>query len=87
MQSTTEALSLDRLATGVPARVASVDWLALSASEGRRLRELGLYEGVDVEIMHRGSLLFRDPIAVQVGRMRVVIRAAHAAAVTLEPRR
>lgn len=87
MQSTTEVLSLDRLAIGVPARIASVDWSALSASEGRRLRELGLYEGVDVEIMHRGSLLFRDPIAVQVGRMRVVIRAAHAAAVTLEQRR
>lgn len=77
-------MTLDRLAIGAPARIRSVDWQALSDGEGRRLRELGLYEGVDIEIMHRGSLLFRDPIAVRVGRMRVMIRSAHAAAVTLE---
>jgi ferrous iron transport protein A len=38
-----------------------------------------------VEPLHRGWFLFRDPLAVRVGRMTVAIRAAHAAAVKVEP--
>jgi ferrous iron transport protein A len=34
-----------------------------------------------VEPLHRGWFLFKDPLAVRVGRMTVAIRAAHAAAV------
>lgn len=85
MQSTPSPRTLDQLPVGAVARIASVDWEALASAEGRRLRELGLYEGVDVEMLHRGALFFRDPLAIRVGRMRVVIRTVHAAAVTLGP--
>ncbi len=84
MQPRTSETTLDRLTVGSTARIASIDWDALASSEGRRLRELGLYEGVDVEMLHRGALFFRDPLAVRIGRMRVVIRTVHAAAVTIE---
>ncbi len=84
MQTAAAPVTLDHLPVGSTARIASVDWDALAASEGRRLRELGLYEGVDVEMLHRGALFFRDPLAIRIGRMRVVIRTVHAAAVTLE---
>ena len=85
MQKASDPLSLDRLPVGQTARISSIDWAAMAESEGRRLRELGLYEGVEVEALHRGALLFRDPLAVRVGRMRIVVRSAHAAAVMLEP--
>lgn len=84
MQIGTPITTLDNLPVGSTARIASIDWDALVSSEARRLRELGLYEGVDVEMLHRGALFFRDPLAVRIGRMRVVIRTVHAAAVTLE---
>lgn len=87
MQKASDPLSLDRLPLGQIARIASIDWAAMAESEGRRLRELGLYEGVEVEALHRGALLFGDPLAVRVGRMRIVVRSAHAAAVMLEPMR
>lgn len=84
MQNASDPLSLDRLPVGQTRRIASIDWAAMAESEGRRLRELGLYEGVEVEALHRGALLFRDPLAVRVGRMRIMVRSAHAAAVMLE---
>ncbi len=77
--------TLDQLPLGRIARVASVDWDALSPNDARRLRELGLYEGVEVEALHRGALMFRDPLAIRLGRMRIVLRARNAAAVRLEP--
>jgi len=80
-----DALALDRLAVGHVARIAGIDWARLDAAEGRRLREFGLYEGMEVEVLHRGTLFFRDPLAIRVGRMRIAIRAVHAAAVTLDP--
>ena len=76
--------TLDHMPVGQTGRIASVDWASLADSEARRLRELGLYEGVEVEVLHRGALFFRDPLAVRVGRMRVVLRSVHAAAVTLD---
>jgi ferrous iron transport protein A len=82
---TAAALTLDRLAPGRTARVASVDWEALPAADARRLRELGLYEGVEVEALHRGVLFFRDPLAIRLGRMRIMLRNANAMAVRLEP--
>lgn len=79
------SLPLDRLPIGHVARIASIDWSRLDPAEARRLREFGLFEGVEVEVLHRGSLLFRDPLAIRVGRMRVAIRSVHAAAVMLDP--
>ncbi len=77
--------SLDQLPVGRSALVAAVDWGRLNPAEARRLRELGLFEGVEITALHRGALFFRDPLAVRVGRMQFVIRAKHAAAVSLEP--
>lgn len=79
-----DVLSLDRLPTGQVARITAVDWAGLDPAEARRLREFGLFEGVEVEILHRGALLFRDPLAIRIGRMRVAIRSVHAAAITLD---
>ena len=82
---TVSPLTLDRLAVGERARVSSIDWDRLNPSEARRLRELGLFEGVEVEALHRGSLFWRDPLAIRIGRMRFVLRSAHAAAIMLDP--
>jgi ferrous iron transport protein A len=79
-----EALSLDRLALGTRARVASVDWEALDEGEACRLKHFGFDEGVTVEPLHLGPF-GRDPIAVRVGRMTVAIRRKHAGAIQVQP--
>lgn len=76
---------LDRAPLGVMVRIASIDWTAMSEDEGRRLREFGLMEGCEVTPLHRGSIFSRDPLALTVGRMKVIIRARQAAAITVEP--
>ena len=75
-----DSVSLDRLALGSRARIASIDWESLDPSEAGRLRQFGFDEGVMVEALHLGPF-GRDPIAVRVGRMTVAIRRKHAAAV------
>ena len=75
-----DSVSLDRLALGSRARIASIDWESLDSSEAGRLRQFGFDEGVMVEALHLGPF-GRDPIAVRVGRMTVAIRRKHAAAV------
>lgn len=70
-------LSLDQLPHHRPAIVASVDWVALSQPEQRRLRNLGLDEGVAIETLHSGPI-GRDPIAVRIGRLTLAMRRAHA---------
>jgi ferrous iron transport protein A len=79
-----DSISLDRLAVGTKARVASVDWVALDEGEARRLRQFGFDEGVTVEPLHLGPL-GKDPIAIRVGRMTVAIRRRHAGAVQVQP--
>ena len=66
-----------------PAYVDLIDWTALSAADGQRLREFGLCEGASVEALHHGGLLGRGPIACKVGRMTVAMRRTHAAAITV----
>ena len=70
-------LRLDQLPYHRPATVASVDWSALTEGEQRRLRNMGLDEGVRVEALHGGPF-GRDPIAVRIGRMTLAMRKAHA---------
>lgn len=62
-----------------PALVRVIDWPLLSEGETRRLREFGLDEGVEIEILHR-SMFGRGPLACRIGRMTIAIRAhvAHA---------
>jgi ferrous iron transport protein A len=78
-------VTLDQLPTGTPARIASVDWSALVAEEGQRLRALGIDEGARVTLAYRGVFMGRDPLAVEIGRMTVAIRRVHAVAMTVEP--
>lgn len=70
---------LDSAPLGVAVRISRIDWDAMSQDEGRRLREFGLMEGTEVTPLHRGSLFSRDPLALAVGRMQVIIRARQAA--------
>lgn len=75
---------LDSAALGVAVRIARIDWDAMSHGEGRRLREFGLMEGVEIVPLHRGSLFSRDPLALSIGRMQVIIRARQAAMIAVE---
>lgn len=78
-------MQLDDLPLNRHARVQTIDWSAIPESEGHRLRSLGLEEGVEVEALHKGILLWRDPIAVRVGRMRIAMRRNVASAIACEP--
>ncbi|HVJ03547.1 MAG TPA: FeoA family protein [Sphingomonas sp.] len=71
---------LARIPRQHPATVTAVDWHALSEPEARRLRELGLDEGVEVELLHRSGI-FGGPVACRIGRMTVALRRHVAAAV------
>jgi ferrous iron transport protein A len=72
---------LSQLPRHRPGTVLAVDWEVLSAPEGRRLRELGLDEGVEVELLHRSGLLGGGPVACRIGRMRVALRRHVAGAI------
>ena len=76
---------LDSAKLGVAVRISRIDWDAMSHDEGRRLREFGLMEGIDVTPLHRGSLFSRDPLALAIGRMQVIIRARQAAMIEVAP--
>lgn len=76
-------MRLTELPLRQPAYVDLIDWSALTAAEGQRLREFGLCEGASVEALHRGGFLGKGPIACKVGRMIVAMRRNHASAVTV----
>jgi ferrous iron transport protein A len=75
---------LDSAPLGMAVRIARIDWGILSHDEGRRLREFGLMEGIEVTPLHRGSLFSREPLALAIGRMQVIIRGRQAAAIEVE---
>lgn len=77
-------MQLDELPLNRRAIVRNIDWAAMPDGEGHRLRALGLEEGAGVEALHKGILLWRDPIAVRVGRMTIALRRKVAAAVVCE---
>jgi ferrous iron transport protein A len=77
-------VQLDVLPLRQKRRVTRIDWAAIPAGEGHRLRSLGLDEGVMVEPLHKGILFWRDPIAVRVGRMTIALRRQIAAAICCE---
>lgn len=74
---------LDELPFRTPATVTGVAWDTLTDSESRRLRNLGLDDGVQIESLHAAPF-GRDPLAVKIGRMMVAIRRDHARAVSVE---
>ncbi|WP_340316204.1 FeoA family protein [Rhizorhabdus argentea] len=86
MELDTTLMTLDKLPLGSGGEIVSVDWAILSDKDGRRLRELGVDEGVPVEKLHKGPFGI-DPIACRIGRMTVALRSAQAAAIGVGPRR
>ena len=78
-------MTLDALDSGTPALIRTVDWSALAGDEAKRLRALGVDEGAEVTVTHRGVFGTRDPIALRLGRMTVAVRRAHALAIEVEP--
>ena len=77
-------VQLDELPIGQPARITAVDWACLVPEEAQRLRALGLDDGARVTLAYRGVFAGRDPLAVEIGRMTVALRRAHARAMTVE---
>lgn len=78
-------MTLEGLDRGASARILAVDWDRLAPEEGKRLRALGIDEGAQVMVAHRGVFGGRDPLAVTIGRMTVAVRRVHAAAMEVEP--
>lgn len=78
-------MKLEALERGVEARIVSVDWSAIAPEEGKRLRALGIDQGAQISISHRGIFGGKDPIAILIGRMTIAIRRVHAAAMSVEP--
>lgn len=76
--------SLAQLRARDRAMVTAIHWDRLSEPEARRLRELGMDEGVEVEMVRRGGIL-GGPLACRIGRMTVALRRHVALAVTVEP--
>lgn len=78
-------MTLDLLPIGQAARIVAVDWPRLAPEEAQRLRALGIEEGAQVSIAHRGIFAGRDPLAITIGRMTVALRRFHAQAMTVDP--
>ncbi|HEX8579220.1 MAG TPA: FeoA family protein [Allosphingosinicella sp.] len=76
-------ITLDQLPFRAPATVTAIDWARLPEPDARRLRNLGLDEGVAVESLH-GAPFGRDPLAVRVGRMTIALRRAAARVITVD---
>lgn len=65
-------------------RIESIDRAQISVSEARRLAEIGVEAGAEVEVLHVGPV-GRDPLAVRIGRMTVALRRAVAGSITVQP--
>jgi ferrous iron transport protein A len=76
-------VQLDQLPRGRKARISAVDWPLLVPEEAERLRALGIDEGAEVTLAYRGIFAGRDPLAIEIGRMTVALRRAHARAMTV----
>lgn len=77
-------MNLDLLPPRRRARIVAVQWDLLAPEEGKRLRTLGIDEGAEVTVAHRGIFAGRDPLALLIGRMTVALRRAHARAIIVE---
>ncbi|WP_417321145.1 FeoA family protein [Erythrobacter aureus] len=78
-------MTLDGFEHDKAARIVAVDWAVLAEDEGKRLKALGVDEGTEVAIVHRGVFGTRDPLALRIGRMTIALRRAHALAIEVEP--
>ena len=76
-------MTLDHLKRGESATITAIDWSLIAPEEGQRLRALGIDEGTEVSVAHRGVFGGSDPVAISVGRMTIALRRAHAAAMEI----
>ena len=76
-------MTLDQLPPRTRATIASIDWGAGARDEAKRLQALGVDEGAEVAVAHRGVFGGRDPLALTIGRMTLAVRRSHAAAITV----
>ncbi len=77
-------MQLDHLPLNCIAVIRAIHWESLPDQEAHRLRALGFEPGVSIEALHKGILMWRDPLAVRVGRMTVALRNNVAAAIDCE---
>lgn len=80
-----DSTTLDTIHCGQRATIISVDWDALAPAEGKRLRALGIDNGAEVAMAHKGVFGGSDPLAITIGRMTIAVRKVHAAAMQVEP--
>jgi ferrous iron transport protein A len=78
-------MTLDGFEDGTTARIVAVNWARLAEDEGKRLKAMGVDEGAEVAILHRGIFGGRDPLAIRLGRMTIALRRSHALAIEVEP--
>ena len=76
-------MTLEGLDPGRSATITTIDWDAIAAEDGKRLRALGFDAGAEVTVKHRGVFGGRDPLAVTLGRTTIAVRRVHAAAVSV----
>lgn len=79
-----DRLTLDNLLPRRRARIVAVDWAIVAPEEAKRLQALGIDEGANVAVAHRGIFAGRDPIALSIGRTTIAVRRLHASAMTVE---
>jgi ferrous iron transport protein A len=78
-------MTLDGFEHDKAARIVAVNWAMLAGDEGKRLKALGVDEGAEIAVVHRGIFGTRDPLAVRIGRMTIALRRSHALAIEVEP--
>lgn len=67
-----------------PRELFRVKAVTLSGETGKRLVEMGFYEGVDGEVVRRAPL--GDPIQVEILGYQVSLRVSEAQGITVEKR-
>ena len=77
-------MTLDGLEYGRQARIVAVAWDRLAMDEAKRLRALGIDEGAELAVIHRGVFGTRDPLALRLGNMTIALRRSHALAIEVE---
>ncbi|WP_128891858.1 FeoA family protein [Erythrobacter sp. HKB08] len=77
-------MTLDGIKLGSRVRIIAVDWDSIAIEDAKRLRALGIDDGAEIALAHRGVFGTRDPLAVSIGRTTIAIRRSHAQAMTVE---
>lgn len=78
-------MTLNDLKNGTSARITAIDWTHIDADDAKRLQALGVDTGAEISIAHRGVFGGSDPLALNIGRMKIALRRAHCAAIAVEP--